>query len=321
MTGPFAAGGDWLRCQLHAHTTNSDGDATPRGLADHYARAGFDVLAITDHWHATSCDHPRVTVIASSELSAHVPEEELEEAEVLAIGAGEVPDRREHFPTIEDCASWVRKAGGVPYLAHPYWSGLAAHHLLDAPSLAGLELYNGGSELFNGNGLSAELWDAAAHAGRLCTGIVSDDCHYPGHDSLLGWTMVRAQERSAEAVLAALAAGSCYGSTGPVVHDVRVEGDAVLIECSGAAAVTLRSGPWDGGRVNADPRRMCWRGEIEQRNDAGLIVAARMRLPERWPWARVEIAAVDGSRAWTNPVSMPLDPAPVDEGGWPQQAV
>ena len=88
MTGPFRGPGSWLRCQLHSHTTNSDGDATPQGLVDHYARAGFDVLAITDHWHATSHQHDRVTVIASSELSARVPEQELEEAEVLAIGVG-----------------------------------------------------------------------------------------------------------------------------------------------------------------------------------------------------------------------------------------
>ena len=317
MSGPFAGPGAWLRCQLHAHTTNSDGDATPRGLADHYARAGFDVLAITDHWHATSCEHPRVMVIPSSELSAHIPEAELEEAEVLAIGAGSLPDRREHFPSVEECAAWVRAAGGVPFLAHPYWSGLSARHLLDAPSLAGIELFNGGSELFNGNGLSAELWDAAAHAGRFCPGLACDDCHYPGHDSLMAWTMVRAAERSREAVLAALAAGDCYGSTGAVLHDVRIEDGAVVVECSPAAAVTLRSGPWDGGRVNADPRRMCWRGEIVRRDGSGSIVEARLRLPERWPWARIEVAAPGGERAWAGPAPVPLDPAADDEGGWP----
>jgi hypothetical protein len=36
------------------------------------------VLAITDHWQATSHEHNRVTVIASSELSACLPEQELE---------------------------------------------------------------------------------------------------------------------------------------------------------------------------------------------------------------------------------------------------
>jgi predicted metal-dependent phosphoesterase TrpH len=38
-----------LLCELHAHTTWSDGSLTPRELCDLYGRRGFDVLAITDH--------------------------------------------------------------------------------------------------------------------------------------------------------------------------------------------------------------------------------------------------------------------------------
>ena len=38
-----------LLCEFHAHTTWSDGSLTPRELCDLYGRAGFDVLAVTDH--------------------------------------------------------------------------------------------------------------------------------------------------------------------------------------------------------------------------------------------------------------------------------
>lgn len=38
-----------LLCELHAHTTWSDGALTPAELVDLYGRSGFDVLAITDH--------------------------------------------------------------------------------------------------------------------------------------------------------------------------------------------------------------------------------------------------------------------------------
>jgi predicted metal-dependent phosphoesterase TrpH len=38
-----------LLCELHAHTTLSDGTLTPTELVDLYGAAGFDVLAITDH--------------------------------------------------------------------------------------------------------------------------------------------------------------------------------------------------------------------------------------------------------------------------------
>src|ERR1700750_1606584 len=38
-----------LLCELHAHTTWSDGDLTVRELCDLCGRSGFAVLAVTDH--------------------------------------------------------------------------------------------------------------------------------------------------------------------------------------------------------------------------------------------------------------------------------
>jgi hypothetical protein len=38
-----------LLCELHAHTTWSDGELSARELCDLYGQRGFDVLAITDH--------------------------------------------------------------------------------------------------------------------------------------------------------------------------------------------------------------------------------------------------------------------------------
>lgn len=38
-----------LLCELHAHTTWSDGSLSPRELVDLYGGLGFDVLCVTDH--------------------------------------------------------------------------------------------------------------------------------------------------------------------------------------------------------------------------------------------------------------------------------
>ncbi len=38
-----------LLCELHAHSTWSDGELTLTELVDLYGRYGFDVLAVTDH--------------------------------------------------------------------------------------------------------------------------------------------------------------------------------------------------------------------------------------------------------------------------------
>src|SRR6184192_2642532 len=79
-------GGVWLRCALHAHTTNSDGEMAPDMLVRHYEWAGFDVLAITDHWVRTVERSTRkLLVIPSTELNATCGSPE-EDAHVLALG-------------------------------------------------------------------------------------------------------------------------------------------------------------------------------------------------------------------------------------------
>jgi hypothetical protein len=45
------AGAPSLLCELHAHTTWSDGDLSLEELVDLYGTAGFDVLCVTDHTH------------------------------------------------------------------------------------------------------------------------------------------------------------------------------------------------------------------------------------------------------------------------------
>ncbi|MSO95136.1 MAG: hypothetical protein EXQ81_05000 [Thermoleophilia bacterium] len=300
----FREGGVWLRCQFHSHTTNSDGMPSPAALCDHYADAGFDALAITDHWHVTDVDHDRLVVIPSSELTAANPSAH-GEAEVLALGVSELPEPSQPFPDIEALAAWITARGGVPFLCHPYWSGLRVDDLLAAPSLAGLEIWNGGSEIMQGNGLSTVHWDDALQQGRLLMGIATDDCHTPGEDSGFGWTWVLAQERSAAAVIDALRRGRAYGSAGPRLLDIVIEEESVVVRCSPVRSVRLRSGPWDGCGVNADPAMGNWRGEVCELDTAGLVTGARFEYPEFWRWARVEVEDERGRRAWSNPFVLP----------------
>ncbi len=300
----FREDGVWLRCQLHAHTTNSDGDASPTALCDHYAEAGFDVLAITDHWHVTEIEHDRLVVLPASELTAAAPTAHAE-AEVLAIGVSELPEAREPFPDIEALAAWIVAHGGVPFLCHPYWSGLRVEDMLAAPSLAGIEIWNGSAEVLQGNGLSTVHWDDLLQQNRLLTGIATDDCHSPGEDSRFGWTWVLAEERSVPAVVDALRRGRHYGSAGPRLLDIVVADDRVVVRCSAARSVRLRSGPWDGCGVNADPAMGDWRGEARERDADGLVTLAGFEYPEFWRWARVEVEDERGRLAWSNPFLLP----------------
>lgn len=308
MTNPFAGGGVWLRCALHAHTTNSDGELAPDDLARHYAWAGYDVLAITDHWvRTTARSTAGLLVIPSVELNARAGGPE-DDAHVLALGLDADPLVPEgEFGPLAEVVAWVAANGGVPYLAHTYWSGLRSEQWECCDDLVGLEVWNAGCELEVGRGDSSLHWDEALERSRRpLYGIAVDDSHHPGYDSGFAWTMVRAAERSREAVLAALRTGSFYASTGPELHAVQVEDDAVTVRCSPAASVTLLAGRGRGARANAGRLGYPSSCEILERDAGGLVTACRLERPWRAPYGRVEVADPSGRRAWTNPLW--LDP-------------
>src|SRR2546421_12859555 len=67
----------WLRGNLHAHTTYSDGVKTPQELLTEYEALGYDFLAITDHedligssyWRAPPPPRPRPPPLPRGQLN------------------------------------------------------------------------------------------------------------------------------------------------------------------------------------------------------------------------------------------------------------
>src|SRR5579859_5528953 len=112
LTPPFEGDGVWLRCALHAHTTNSDGELAPDLLVRHYEWAGYDVLAITDHWVRTVERSTRkLLVIPSVELNAEAGGPELD-AHVLALGVTADPVIPENeFAPLQEVVSWIEQNG------------------------------------------------------------------------------------------------------------------------------------------------------------------------------------------------------------------
>jgi hypothetical protein len=306
MDDPWRRDGDWLRCALHAHTTASDGDLPPEALVAHYERAGYDVLATTDHWVITDVPSTeRLLVVPSVELNCVLPG--ARDGHVLGFGVAASPDELRAlaagYPELDEVGTWIVDRGGVAYLAHPYWTGVTPGTLELPPSVTGIEVFNAGCELEVGRGLSAVHWDELLEAGRLCPAIAADDSHHPGFDSDHAWTWVRA-ERTREAVLEALAAGFLYGSAGPLLHDVGIQGGAVVVRCSPCRSVTLVSGKSIGAAVNAGRLGYRHRGEALELDDAGLLVSARLEVPPAARHVRVEVTDAAGRKAWASPVAV-----------------
>jgi hypothetical protein len=302
MRNPFDESGLWLRCALHAHTTNSDGELAPEMLAEHYRRAGYDVLAITDHSRRTETpSSERLLVIPSAELNCLLPG--ARDGHVLAFGIEDEPmELARARPDLAAATAWIAEQGGVAYLAHPYWTGAPASRLDLPAGVRGLEVYNAGCELEVGRGLSSVHWDEVLESGRLCFGIAADDSHHPGFDSDLAWVWLRVSERCQRAVLDALATGCFYSSTGPLIHEARVEGGAVEVRCSPCRSVTLCTGRERGSAVNAGRLGYRYGAEAVAVADNGMITEARLERPRGSAYGRVEVVDPQGRKAWTNPL-------------------
>jgi hypothetical protein len=300
---PFDAPGTWLRCALHAHSTNSDGELAPELLARHYEWAGYDVLAISDHWVRTDVPSTeKLLVIPSAELNAIAPTRD-DDAHVLALGLAVDPVVPElEFAPLQEVVSWAAANGAVPFLAHTYWSGLRVSQWEDCEGLAGIEVWNTGCELEVGRGDSSLHWDEALERGRLLYGLATDDSHHPGYDSGFAWTWVRTSERTQAAVLESLRTGQFYGSTGPRIDSVHVADGDVTVHCSPAASVTLYTGRGRGARANAGRLGYPHNAQILERDERGLVTAVRLERPFSQRYGRLEIADPVGNRAWTNPL-------------------
>lgn len=303
MTDPWNGGGEWLRCALHAHTTGSDGELEPGMLVEHYERAGYDVLALTDHWvRTTAASTDRLLVIPSAELNAQAGGPE-HDAHVLALGIATDPEPPEtEFAGLPETVAWIERAGGVPYLAHTYWSGLRTEQFEDCPGLVGIEVYNAGCELEVGRGEASLHWDEALERGASLLAIATDDSHHPGFDSGFAWVSARCEGRTQEAVLGALRSGAFYSSTGPAIHDVAVDDDGVVVRCSPASSVTLYSGRTKGARVNAGRLGYRHNGRVLEQAVDGALTAVRLERPRRSGYGRIEVAGALGGKAWTNPL-------------------
>jgi hypothetical protein len=106
-------------------------------------------------------------------------------------------------------------------------------------------------------------------------------------------------------VVAALRSGACYASTGPRFDTIEPVPGGLLVRCSPCRAVTLCSGPEDGGRAMVGRLAFRHRARILDRDpSSGLITAVEFAPPPGADAARIELVDGDGGTAWSNPVGL-----------------
>ncbi|MCC6790572.1 MAG: CehA/McbA family metallohydrolase [Thermomicrobiales bacterium] len=309
---PFdGADGVWLRCAFHAHTTESDGWLSPEALRRYHAWAGYDVLAITDHDMYTGGPDGdgELLVIGGTEISlisptSHGP------LHVLGLGITAMP-AMDGVTTLRGTCEAIRAANGIPYVAHPVWSGLLTDEMDGIELAAGIEIYNGSCEVEQGRAHADAHWDLWLSQGHRLYGIATDDLHYPGWDAFRAWTMVHARERSRAAVLEALEAGRFYATTGPHITELSLTDGKLTVRCTPARSITVLANPPYGARINAGHHELTYRASRLRTSDGqtyegitdgdlltGMVVANHPNVR----YARVIVEDEQGRRAWSNPI-------------------
>ena len=303
--------GVWLRCAFHVHTTESDGWFTPVMQRRAHAQAQFDVLAITDHDMYTS--EPEgdddLMIIGGTELSLTAPKSG-GPLHVLAIGITEQP-KVGRDATLAEAARAVKATGGLPFVAHPVWSGLLTDEVDGIEECAGVEIYNSSCEVEQDRAHAdahADLWLSRGHRLNL---IATDDTHYPGFDDFRGWVMVHARARTRDSVVEALKAGRYYSSCGPRILGITVENHVVTVRTTPVRSITALANPPYGAQVRAGFHELTHRARRLRTGDGqvmegivegDLLTGAVFGPAKGVRYARIMVTDDQGRRAWSNPI-------------------
>lgn len=291
----FAMPGQFYKGNIHTHSNRSDGALDPEEVCRRYREAGYDFIALTDHFMARY-DFPIVdtrpfrtdefTTLLGAEV--HAPQTALGELwHVLAVGLP--ADFAPTGPTESGAALAQRciDAGAFVAIPHPGWYALTTADAATIPNAHAVEIYNHTSQVRTDRGDGAYLIDQLLAEGRRIAICATDDAHFHCNDAFGGFVMVKAQANDPAALLAALRSGAYYSSQGPLIEDVRFQGGHVEITCSPASSVIALG-----------------RGSLAVQNREPGTTRAVLPLDRIRSGGFVRIAIVDehGRRAWTNPI-------------------
>jgi hypothetical protein len=296
--GPFAAPGSFRRGNLHTHCTNSDGHRSPEQVCEFYRNAGYDFIALTDHFldrygypitNTLPFRTPEFTTILGAEL--HTGTAEFGQLwHILAVG---LPSDFEPYPPGEtgpEIAARALAAGAFVAAAHPAWYGVTENDIRSLGAIQAVEVYNGTAIDDNDKADSWYVLDLLLTRGLRYYACATDDAHFnpAREDTQRGWVQVKSEALEPEALLSALKRGDYYSSTGAEILDIEITGsETVAVSCSPASRVFLTG-----------------RGSLSQAVYGDGITSAEFSLKRLSPgeYFRITVRAADGTRAWSNPI-------------------
>ena len=285
----------YYKGNLHTHTTRSDGHKTPEEALAVYRAAGYDFIALTDHYvfNPASVTEDGMLVISGIEYDTGTDSRDgIYHIVGLGMEAPPLLFNTDKRPP-EEIAMKVKEQGGFAMLAHPAWSLNKPSEIERISDASGgfdaVEIYNSVSGLpYSTRPHSGEIVEQLAQDGYIYPLTAVDDTHYYTGDHCQSYVMVHAEELTEKAILDALKRGDFYATQGPE-FSWTIEDGVLNVRTTPVTAVFFNSNAvWTPDRIT--------HGE-------GITEASYQIKPyERW--VRFELIDADGKRGWSRVIDL-----------------
>lgn len=270
---------------LHMHTSRSDGRKTPHEVVERYRTAGYDAIALTDHWcYGESGESNGMKIISGAEYNVGVNDTVDGIYHIVGLFMDREPDiNKSDSP--QRVIDGVHEVGGLAVLAHPAWSLNTPEQIMALRDIDATEIYNTVSAVgqsFRPD--SSIIIDMLAGRGREYPLLATDDSHYyMGEDDCISYVMVESDSTDYEELKRAILEKRFYATQGPEIHLTRV-GDKFRVDCSPVNKIYFASNSaW------------CRRSSIGE----GLTSAEYIPNPSD-RFVRAFVVDADGKTAWSN---------------------
>ena len=271
--------GKFYKANLHCHTNISDGNMSPEEIKRIYKEQGYSAVCYTDHevliGHTDLCDsefialHGYEAAIKQDEArhtGYHMPVYHFnmiaEKQDNLIMPrcyrnnpsmAGNAKtwfeeykpfDENDTIDKTEYSIEWlngyltaVKEKGFLITYNHPQWSIQTEKDYIGLKGLHAIEAINGGC-IYQGD-CSSYPFEQMLRNGMDVTVAAGDDTHSIG-ECFRAWTMIKAEELSYDALIAAYKNGNSYVSCGPEIYALYIEDGKIHIEATEGSTVILR---------------------------------------------------------------------------------
>lgn len=291
-----------LKVGLHTHTSQSDGQKTPEEVIRLYEKAGYDILAITDHWiYTDASEYGNMKLISGCEYNIAYYNETTKTEDTFHIvglnmkynpkvpgtgACGDMPDIPDIFERVKSIVKLIREAGGIAVLAHPAWSLNSPEQIIAAGDFDALEIYNSVSECgMSDRPYSGIIVDMLATKDVHYPLLATDDAHYYTGDECRGMVMVEADAVEEYGFSNTIRRGLFYATQGPEIHLELISKTKIKLRCTPAVKIVFFS-------------NLVWASEHAIRGED--LTEAVYTIKPNEKFIRAEITDINGLTAWSN---------------------